>query len=179
MRERTFWLRCLLAAGSAAIAILCAEASADGSQKQDATPEKRETSRQEPSILAISFPWQWLASSGGTMTFKCEANRKADDDGVKMIEALSRAGHQGRYAGKGSDGGIFTGTRNGDDFIFDAISKDGSKLALQMPWSAARCIFGGAKLAGATSIELKAHDLGGRVRLEVTGQKKGVSVQMK
>ena len=113
------------------------------------------------------------------MTFKCEADRPANDDGVRMVEALSRAGRRGRYAGKGDDGGTFTGTRNGDDFTFEAISKDGSRFAMQMPWLAARCMFGGAKLAGASSVDLHAREIGGRVRLEVAGQKKGVSVEVK
>jgi len=113
------------------------------------------------------------------MSFPCESDRPADDERVKMIETLNRAGRRGRYTGKDSDGGAFTGTRNGDDFTFEAISKDGSKLVMQMPWFAARCIFGGAKLAGATSVSLRAHEIGGRVRLEVAGQKKGVSVEVK
>jgi hypothetical protein len=57
--------------------------------------------------------------------------------------------------------------------------KDGSKLVLQMPWSAARCLFGGARLAGAGSIGLRARDIGGRLRLEVAGREKGVSVEVK
>ena len=50
---------------------------------------------------------------------------------------------------------------------------------MQMPWLAARCIFGGAKLAGASSVDLHAREIGGRLRLEVAGQKKGVSVEVK
>jgi hypothetical protein len=144
-----------------------------------AQQEKPPTDRQERSTLSISIPWQWLASSGGTMNFQCEVQKAADDEGVKMIEALSRSPRPKRYAGKSDDGGTFTGTRNGEDFTFETVSKDGSKFTLQMPWLAARCIFGGAKLAGATSVELRAKDVGGRVRLEVTGQTKGVNVEVK
>ena len=67
----------------------------------------------------------------------------------------------------------------GDDFTFEAISKDGSRFAMQMPWLAGRCIFGGAKLAGATSVDPHAREIGGRLWLEVAGQKKGVSVDVK
>ena len=169
----------LFAAGFLAIANAGAAVTADAAQRQDAKQEKQATARQEPSTLAVSIPWQWLASTGGTMNFQCESNRPANDDGVRMVEGLTRAGKQGHFSGKGDDGGTFTGTRKGDDFTFEAISKDGSKFALQMPWFAARCIFGGARLAGATSVELKAKDIGGRVRLEVAGQKKGVSVEVK
>jgi len=147
-------------------------------QSNSGTPEKSATERQEPSTFAVSIPWQWLASSGGTMSFGCEADKPASDDGVKMIEALRRDPH-GRYSGKGGDGGTFRGTRNADDFTFEATSKDGSKFTLQMPWLSARCIFGGAKLAGATQVELKAKDVGGRLRLELAGQTKGVSVEVK
>lgn len=180
MRNRSVWPVGLLAACATALAISGAGTRAYASQVQNAKQERQAKSKQEPSTLAISFPWQWLAASGGTMSFQCDAKKPADDDGIKMIEALSRDGRQGRYAGKGEDGGTFIGTRKGDDFTFEAISKDGSKLVLQMPWSVARCIFGGAaKLAGASSIELRARDIGGRLRLEVAGQKKGVSVEVK
>ncbi len=144
-----------------------------------AAKDKPAAERPEPSTLAVSIPWQWLASSGGTMNIQCDSNRPANDEGVKMIEALNRAGHRGRYVGHSDDGGTFTGTRNGDDFTFEAISKDGSKFALQMPWLAGRCMFGGAKLAGAASVELRARDIGGRLRLEIAGQTKGVSVEVK
>ncbi len=144
-----------------------------------AAKDKPAVERPEPSTLAVSIPWQWLASSGGTMNIQCDSNRPANDEGVKMVEALNRAGHRGRYVGHSDDGGTFTGTRNGDDFTFEAISKDGSKFALQMPWLAGRCMFGGAKLAGAASVELRARDIGGRLRLEVAGQTKGVSVEVK
>jgi hypothetical protein len=135
--------------------------------------------RQEPSTLAVSIPWRWLASSGGTMNIQCDSKRPANDEGVKMVEALNRAGRRGRYVGQGEDGGTFTGTRNGDDFRFEAVGKDGSKFALQMPWLAGRCMFGGAKLAGAGSVEMRARDIGGHLRLEVVGQTKGVSVEVK
>lgn len=146
---------------------------------QVSAKEEPATRRPEPSTLAVSIPWQWLASSGGTMNIQCDANRPANDEGVKMVEALNRAGRHGRYVGRGDDGGTFTGTRHGDDFSFEAISKDGSKFALQMPWLAGRCMFGGAKLAGATSVELRARDIGGHLRLEIAGQTKGVSVEVK
>jgi hypothetical protein len=166
-------------AGLLAVAALASGSRAGAAQDRDAAHETQAATRQEPSTLAVSIPWQWLASTGGTMTFKCEANRPADDDGVRMVEALSRTGRRGRYAGKGDDGGTFTGTRNGDDFTFEAISKDGSRFAMQMPWLAGRCIFGGAKLAGASSVDLHAREIGGHLRLEVAGQKKGVSVDVK
>jgi hypothetical protein len=166
-------------AGLLAVAALAGASRAGAAQDRNAAHETQAATRQEPSTLAVSIPWQWLASTGGTMTFKCEAGRPANDDGVRMVEALSRAGRRGRYAGKGDDGGTFTGTRNGDDFTFEAISKDGSRFAMQMPWLAARCMFGGAKLAGASSVDLHAREIGGRVRLEVAGQKKGVSVEVK
>ena len=169
----------LVPVGLLALAMAGIGAFADASSSQDAKREKQATPRPEPSTLAVSVPWQWLASSGGTMTFQCESDRPAGDEGVRMIEALTRAGHQGRFSGKGGDGGTFVGTRKGDDFTFEAISKDGSKFVMQMPWFAARCIFGGAKLAGAASVELRAKDIGGRLRLEVAGQKKGVSVEVK
>jgi hypothetical protein len=152
--------------------------SGAGAQASTPKPDSA-TKRPEPSTLAVSIPWQWLASSGGTMNIQCDASRPANDDGVKMIEALSRDGRHGHYAGRGDDGGTFTGTRNGDDFSFEAISKDGSKFALQMPWLAGRCMFGGAKLAGASSIELRARDIGGHLRLEIAGQTQGVSVEVK
>jgi hypothetical protein len=167
------------AAGLLAAVILGTRASGAAAQTPDAKQEKQAAGRQEPATLAVSIPWQWLASSGGTMSFQCEADRPADDENVKMIETLNRPGRRGRYSGKDEDGDAFTGTRNGDDFTFEANSKDGSKIVLQMPWFAARCLFGGAKLAGATSISLRAHEIGGRVRLEVVGQKKGVSVEVK
>jgi len=167
-----------LAAGCLS-AILAVGAAGAHAQSGDARPEKPSTDRQEPSTLAVSIPWQWLASSGGTMKFQCEAERPAGDEGVKMIEALSGPSRLKRYARKSDDGGTFTGTRNGEDFTFETVSKDGSKFAVQMPWLAARCMFGGAKLAGATSVELRAKDIGGRMRLEVTGQTKGVSVEVK
>jgi hypothetical protein len=169
----------LSVAGLLAFAALAGGSRAGAAQDRDAAHEKQTSARQEPSTLGISIPWQWLASTGGTMNFQCEANRPADDDGVRMVEALSRAGRKGRYAGKGGDGGTFTGARDGDDFTFEAISKDGSRFAMQMPWLAARCIFGGAKLAGASSVDLHAREIGGRLRLEVAGQKKGVSVDVK
>lgn len=147
-------------------------------QASSSTPEKSAEGRQEPSTFAVSIPWQWLASSGGTMSFGCEADKPASDEGVKMIEALRRDPH-GRYSGKGGDGGTFRGTRNAEDFTFEATGKDGSRFTLLMPWSAGRCIFGGAKLAGATQVELKAKDVGGRLRLELAGQTKGVSVEVK
>jgi hypothetical protein len=147
-------------------------------QASSGTPDKSAAGRQEPSTFAVSIPWQWLASSGGTMSFGCEAEKPASDEGVKMIEALRRNA-KGRYSGKGDDGGTFRGTRNAEDFTFEAIGKDGSRFTLQMPWSAARCIFGGAKLAGATQVELRAKDVGGRLRLELAGQTKGVSVEVK
>lgn len=167
------------AAGLLAAVILGTGASGAAAQTPAAKPEKQSAGRQEPSTLAVSIPWQWLASSGGTMTFQCEPDRPADDESVKMVETLNRPGRRGRYTGKDSDGDAFTGTRKGDDFTFEATGKDGSKFVLQMPWFAARCLFGGAKLAGATSISLRAHEIGGRVRLEVVGQKKGVSVEVK
>jgi len=147
-------------------------------QANSATPEKSAEGRQEPSTFAVSIPWQWLASSGGTMSFGCEADKPASDEGVKMVEALRRDPH-GKYSGKGGDGGTFRGTRNAEDFTFEATGKDGSRFTLQMPWAAARCIFGGARLAGATQVELKAKDVGGRLRLELAGQTKGVSVEVK
>jgi hypothetical protein len=164
-----------LAAGALAAGIAPVAA---GAQPAQAAKQEKAATRQEPATLAISVPWQWLASSGGTMNFQCEANRPVNDEGVRMIEALGR-GPKGRFSGKGDDGGTFTGTRRNEDFTFEAISKDGSKFALQMPWLAARCMFGGAKLAGAPSVELRAQDVGGRVKLEIAGQKKGVSVEMK
>jgi hypothetical protein len=179
MRNRSVRPAGLLAACAAAILISGAEMRAYASEAQEAKQETQARSHQEPSTLAISFPWQWLAASGGTMTFQCDAKKPADDDGIKMIEAVSRDGRRARYTGKGEDGGTFTGTRKGDDFTFEAVSKDGSKLVLQMPWSAARCLFGGARLAGAGSIVLRARDIGGRLRLEVAGQEKGVSVEVK
>jgi hypothetical protein len=146
-----------------------------------ATKEKPADERQEPSTFAVSIPWQWLASSGGTMNIQCDSSRPSNDEGVKMVEALNRSGRHGRrrYVGKSDDGGTFTGIRDGDDFSFQAVSKDGSKFALQMPWLAGRCMFGGAKLAGASSVELRARDIGGRLRLEIAGQTKGVSVEVK
>jgi len=150
--------------------LAAAQASSSASEKPAA--------RQEPSTFAVSIPWQWLASSGGTINFGCEADKPATDEGVKMIEALRRD-PKGRYSGKSDDGGAFRGTRNGEDFTFEAFGKDGSRFALQMPWSAARCIFGGAKLAGATEVELRAKDVGGRLRLELAGQTKGVTVEVK
>ncbi|MDQ2980579.1 MAG: hypothetical protein M3R62_15330, partial [Acidobacteriota bacterium] len=164
----------LLAAGIAA-----ANATGAVAERREAKQEKQATGKQEPSTLAVSIPWQWLASSGGTMNFQCDSNRPPNDEGVKMVEALSRAGSQSRFAGKSDDGGTFTGTRKGDDFTFETVSKDGSKFVPQMPWLAARCIFGGAKPAGATSVELRARDIGGRLRLEVAGQTKGVRVEVK
>jgi len=155
-----------------------AAAGSPAPQESSKTPEKPAAGRQEPSTIAVSIPWQWLASSGGTMSFECEADKPASDDGVKMIEALRRDPRV-RYSGKGGDGGTFRGTRDGKDFTFEAVSKDGSRFTLQMPWSAARCIFGGAKLAGATKVELRAKDVGGRLRLELAGQTKGVSVEVK
>lgn len=168
-----------LGAAALAIGIAAVAAPADAEQTQAAKPEKAATERQEPSTLAISIPWQWLASTGGTMNFQCEANRPANDEGVRMIEALGRAGRKGHFTGKGDDGGTFAGTRNDDDFTFEATGKDGSKFVMQMPWLAARCMFGGAKLAGAPSVELRAKDVGGRVRLEVAGARKGVAVEVK
>jgi hypothetical protein len=170
---RSFLMIQALAAGALAAAVASGAPLA-----QAAKPEKTAAARQEPATLAISVPWQWLASSGGAMNFQCEDKRPANDDGVRMIEALNRS-RKGHFSGKGDDGGTFTGTRNGEDFSFEALSKDGSKFALQMPWLAARCIFGGSKAAGASSVELKAQDVGGRVKLEIAGQKKGVSVEMK
>ena len=154
-------------------------ATAGAAAQTPTAKEKQPAERQEPSTLAVSIPWQWLASSGGTMTFQCDSNRPANDEGVKMVEALNAAGRRGRYVGKSDDGGTFTGTRNGDDFTFEAVGKDGSKFILQMPWLAGRCMFGGAKLAGAASVELRAKEIGGRLRLEVAGQTKGVSVEVK
>lgn len=162
-----------------AVAALAAGSRVATGQDREASKDTKAAARQEPSTLAVSIPWQWLASSGGTMTFQCEAKRPADDDGARMIEAVTRAGRQGRYTGKGDDGGTFTGIRNGDDFTFEAVSKDGSKFAMQMPWLAAQCMFGGAKLAGRSSVELHAKEIGGRVRLEIAGQKKGVSVEVR
>ncbi len=170
-------IRPLLACAAAA-AIWCAATRAEAKLAQDGK-DMREEPTPGPSTLAISFPWQWLAASGGTMKFECEANKPANDDGVKMIEALSRKARHGHYAGTGDDGGTFTGDRKGDDFTFEAVGKDGSRFSLQMPWSAARCIFGGAKEAGASGIELRARDLGGRLRLEIAGEKKGVRVDVK
>ena len=176
-------LKCLstrrFATGLLAAGIAAAGAVGASAQAPEAKQEKPATGRQEPSTLAVSIPWQWLASSGGTMNFQCDSNRPPNDEGVKMVEALSRAGRQGRYAGRSDDGGTFTGTRKADDFTFEAVSKDSSKFVLQMPWLAARCIFGGARLAGATAVELRARDIGGRLRLEVAGQTKGVSVEVK
>ncbi len=140
---------------------------------------RQEPSRQEPSTLAISIPWQWLAATGGTMSFQCQPNRPGDDEGVRMVEALTRDGRRARYAGKGDDGGTFIGSRNGDDFTFEAISKESARFAMQMPWVAARCMFGGARLAGTSSVDLRAREIGGRVRLELAGAKKGVSVEVK
>jgi hypothetical protein len=170
--------RRLVATGLFAAATFAAGTSAAAAQTPTAK-EREATGRQEPSTLAVSIPWQWLAASGGTMNFQCDSDRPVNDEGVKMVEALNRAGRRGRYVGKGDDGGTFTGTRNGKDFTFQAVSKDGSKFTLQMPWLAARCIFGGAKLAGATSVELRARDIGDHLRLEVAGQTKGVSVEVK
>jgi hypothetical protein len=166
----------VFAAGFLAFEIVCSAAAV---QDQDGKRGKQAAARQEPSTLAISVPWQWLASSGGTMTFQCETNRPANDEGVRMVEALTRGGRQGQFAGKGEDGGTFVGTRNKDDFTFEATGKDGSKFVMQMPWLAARCVFGGARLAGAGSIDVRARDIGGRLRLEVAGEKKGVSVEVK
>ena len=163
-------------AGLLATAAIVAVSGSLAAQTPPALHETR--ARQNPSNLAISIPWQWLASTGGSMNFQCEANRPADDDGVRMIKALARDGRRGRYAGKG-DGGTFTGARSGDDFTFEAISKDGSRFAMQMPWIAARCIFGGARLAGASSVNLQAREIGGRLRLEIAGRTKGVSVDLK
>jgi hypothetical protein len=162
----------LVAAG-----FLIVRVGAAAAQAGSPTPEKP-AGHQQPSTIAVSIPWQWLATSGGTMSFACEADKPASDDGVKMIEALRHDPH-GRYSGKGGDGGTFRGIRNGEDFTFEAVGKDGSRFTLQMPWSAARCIFGGAKLAGAGQVELKAKDIGGRIRLELAGQTKGVSVEVK
>lgn len=169
----------LFAAGLLAAVILGPGTSGAAAQTPDSSQEKKATEKQEPSTLAVSIPWQWLASSGGTMSFQCDSDKPADDEGVKMIETLSRSGRRGRYTGKDEDGDAFTGTRKGDDFTFEAIGKEGSKFVMQMPWLAARCIFGGAKLAGATAVSLRAQEIGGRVRLEVAGQKKGVSVEVK
>jgi hypothetical protein len=163
-----------LAMGLSAALVAAPGSAQTSSEKTDKAAE----GKHEPSTLAVSIPWQWLASSGGTMTFQCEADKPASDDGVRMIEALRRDAH-GRYTGKGGDGGTFHGTRKGEDFTFEAVGKDGSKFVMQMPWSAARCIFGGAKLAEASSVSLRAKDVGGRLRVEVAGETKGVSVEVR
>src|SRR5450432_282747 len=105
----------LSAAALLAFAALAAGPLAAAGQDREASKGAKAAARQEPSTLAVSIPWQWLASSRGTMTFGCEAKRPAEDDGVRMIEAVTRAGRQGHYTGKGDDGGTFTGIRNGDD----------------------------------------------------------------
>src|SRR5574340_1092962 len=99
MKPTTF-----LATICAAVALLGTAAAGSPAGK----PEKDE--KQGISTLGVSIPWQWLASSGGTMTFQCKERRPADDEGVRMIEVLSKSGKRGHYAGKGDDGGTFTGT---------------------------------------------------------------------
>lgn len=131
MRNRSVRPAGLFAAWAAATVISGVGMRAYASEAQEAKLETQARSHQEPSMLAISFPWQWLAASGGTMTFQCDAKKPAADDGIKMIEAVSRDGRWARYRGKGEDGGTFTGTRKGDGFTFEAVGEDGSKLVLR------------------------------------------------
>src|ERR1700694_1272421 len=77
-------------AGLLAVTALASSSRAGAAQDRDAAHETQAATRQEPSTLAVSIPWQWLASTGGTKTFKWEADRPAKHDGGRVVARAGR-----------------------------------------------------------------------------------------